>query len=72
MAYHSKFDQLETKYGKPIGEILVDKLNECGSVEKAAAAIDISTRHVINKIAECGIEKDVSWRLPEVAHEPVA
>ncbi len=68
MAYPSKFDRLERLHGKPIAVILVEKLNELGSVEKVAGALDISYRHVVNKVNECGIVKDVNYRLPEPTH----
>lgn len=68
MAYPGKFEKLERTLGKPIAVILVEKLNEHGSVEKAAAALGISYRHVVNKVNECGIKKDVNYRLPEPTH----
>lgn len=68
MAYPSKFERLEREHGKPIAEILVDRLNHLGSVERVAVDIGISYRHVVNKVNDLGLVKDVTWRLPETTH----
>lgn len=68
MAYPSKFDELEKRYGKPIADILVEQLNEQGSIEHLARTLDISYRHVFQKVKDCGIEKSVRYHLPEVNH----
>jgi molybdenum-dependent DNA-binding transcriptional regulator ModE len=68
MAYPSKFERLEQRHGKPIAEILVERLNDLGSVERVAVDIGISYRHVVNKVNELGLIKDVTWRLPEPTH----
>lgn len=68
MARKSKFDELEERLDKPIGVILVEKLNELKSVERVAVDIDISTRHVIRKMDKLGIIKSSAWTLPERDH----
>lgn len=65
MARKSKFNELEERVGKPIGEILVERLNSLKSVERVAVDIDISTRHVIRKMDDLGIVKTAAWVLPE-------
>lgn len=69
MAYPGKFNRLERIHGKPIAEILVDRLNELGTVERVAADIQISYTHVIKKVNELGLIKDVRWRLPEAQRD---
>lgn len=65
MARESKFDRLERERGKPIAEILVEALNEHGSVAKAAVALGITYRHVLDKMDELGIARNVQYQLPE-------
>ena len=69
MAYPSKFRELEVIHGKPIGEILVERLNELEDISKVAREIDMSYDSVYGKVKELGIVKDPPrWRLPEVSH----
>lgn len=68
MARTSKFTQLEQEYGKPIGEILVDKLNRLGSIEKLAADIDVTVAHTSRKLKALGIRKQPHYVLPERDH----
>lgn len=70
MAYPSKFKALEQKFGKPIGEILVEKLNELRDISKVARHpdIDMTYANIYDKVQELGIEKNVTWRLPEPEH----
>lgn len=69
MARESKFKKLERQEGKPIGQILVEKLNQYEDVPTTAVNIGISYRHVLRKIEELGIVKaPPHWRLPEVEH----
>lgn len=69
MPYQSKFKQLETEYGKPIAEILVEKLNEVGDIAKLARDLDMAYDNVFAKVKACGIQKDPPrWYLPEAEH----
>jgi len=70
MANRSKVELIEEQYGKPAADVLVDKLNEHQSIEKAAAACDIAARTAITWMEEFGIEKDPPrWRRREAQRE---
>lgn len=70
MAYPSKFKRLETQYGRPIAEILVDKLNEHdGNITSVAREFEMTYSKVYDKIRECGLVKSPArWSLPEAEH----
>lgn len=69
MANRSKFAALETKYGKSISEIMVDKLNHFGNAQDAATDLRISYHHFVRKMNELGIVKEPRYRLPEAERE---
>lgn len=56
----SKAKALEKEYGLPIRKIVVDALNEHGSVEIAAETIGYSGRHMRCLIRRLGIQR--SWK----------
>jgi molybdenum-dependent DNA-binding transcriptional regulator ModE len=53
----SKVRALEKEYGLPIRKIVVDALNEHGSVEIAAETLGYSGRHMRCLIQRLGIQK---------------
>lgn len=66
MAYPSKFKQLEAERNKPIAEILVEMLNEAGTVAQLARDLQMGYDNVFGKVKECGIYKEPArWMLPE-------
>jgi hypothetical protein len=72
MARESKFTKLERQYGKPIEEILVEKLNRLGTIEKLAADIDVTVAHTSRTLKRLGVKKQPTWSAPEVEHaDPV-
>lgn len=71
MAYPSKFREIEEREGKPIGEVLVELLNELEDISKVARhpRIDMSYDSVYGKVKELGIEPlPRQWRLPEASN----
>lgn len=56
----NKVRDLEKTYGQPIRKIIVDALNEHGSVEIAADIVGYSQRHLRSLIQKLGIRK--VWR----------
>lgn len=68
MARESKFVKLEREYGKPIEEILIEKLNRLGSIEKLAADIDVTVAHTSRKLKSLGVKKHPTWTAPEAEH----
>lgn len=70
MAYPSKFKRLEAEHGKPVAEILVNKLNEHdGKIALVAKDLDITYAKLYDKIQECGLIKTPArWSLPEAEH----
>lgn len=66
MAYPSKFKELERKEGKPLGRILVERLNRVGNIAQLAVDINMGYDSVFRKVKALRIEADPPhWRLPE-------
>lgn len=62
MARESKFEIIARERGKgDVETMLVDQLNESGSIEKAAADLGITYRHVFRKYQELGIKKEIQF-----------
>lgn len=68
MARESKFARLERQYGKPIEEILVEKLNRLGTIEKLAADINVTVAYTSRTLKRLGVKKQPTWTVPEAEH----
>lgn len=68
MARKSKFEMLAERYDKPIEEILIEKLNRLGTIEKLAADIDVTVAYTSRKLKQLGIRKQPAWTAPEAEH----
>lgn len=61
----SKFDLLAEKEGKPLAEVLIEKLNRVRTIEKLAAEIDVTVAYTSRKLAKLGIENQPHWVIKE-------
>lgn len=57
----SVFAELERTEGKPIRQILVEKLNRLRTIEKLAQEIDVSVAYTSKKVSKLGIENRPHW-----------
>lgn len=55
--------------GESLEQVVVRKLNEHGSIERAASDLGISFRNLYQWCKDNGIQKHVVWSRPEVQHE---
>lgn len=65
MASPHKLNKLREQHGERLPEIVVDMLNRLGSMEKVAVELEMSYVTVFNLCKQLGIEKQVTYVLPE-------